>query len=113
MRMIAELRDHGTAVALAHAGDVWRTLAQYFVYRYLLHVGSDGCLFEEARAFAEGCFKAVPPSPNAWGALALSMSTQGIIEKTGERQQSSAFITNHARDATVWRIKPGGYVPTL
>lgn len=111
--MTTELRDTGTATALAHAGEVWSGLAQYFVYRYLLRVGNGGCLFEEARAFAEGCFKAKPPSPNAWGALALSMSSQGIIEKTGARQCSAAFPTNHARDAAVWRIKPGGAIPTL
>lgn len=111
--MTTTLRDAGTTAALAHAGEAWRDLAQYFVYRYLLHVGSGGCLFEEARAFAEGCFRSKPPSPNAWGALALSMSTQGIIEKTGARQCSAAFPTNHARDAAVWRIRPGGYVPTL
>lgn len=58
--MTTELRDAGTSVALSHAGEAWRGLAQYFVYRYLLHVGSSGCLFEEARAFAEGCFKAEP-----------------------------------------------------
>ena len=111
--MSTELRNEGATRALASAGEAWRGLAQYFVYRYLLHVGSGGCLFEEARAFAEGCFKSKPPSPNAWGALALSMATQGMIEKTGERQCSAAFPTNHARDAAVWRIAPGGTVPTL
>lgn len=111
--MTTELRDAGAEAALPHAGEAWRGLAQYFVYRYLLHVGSDGCLFEEARAFAGGCFKAKPPSSNAWGALELGMSSQGMIEKTGARQCSAAFPTNHARDAAVWRIKPGGHVPTL
>lgn len=111
--MTTTLRDEGATRALSSAGEAWRDLAQYFVYRYLLHVGSGGCLFEEARAFAEGCFRSKPLSPNAWGALALSMSTQGIIEKTGSRQCSAAFPTNHARDAAVWRIKPGGTVPTL
>jgi len=109
----AALRDAGAEAALAHAGEAWRGLAEYFVYRYLLHVGNGGCLFEEARAFAEGCFKSTPPSPNAWGALALHMSSSGSIERTGERQRSAAFATNHARDAAVWRIKPGGHVPTL
>lgn len=111
--MTTTARNEGAAAALAHAGSVWHELAQYFVYRYLLHVGTEGCLFEEARAFAEGCFKAKPPSSNAWGALALAMSSASMIEKTGERQQSSTFASNHARDATVWRVKPGGQVPTL
>jgi hypothetical protein len=111
--MTTTLRNSGTDAALAHAGEVWHSMAEYFVYRYLRYVGSTGCLFEEARAFAEGCFMAKPPSPNAWGALALSMSIKGSIEKTGEREQSKTFASNHARDAAMWRIKVGGHVPTL
>lgn len=111
--MTTELRDDGAQRALDHAGSAWHGLAEYFTYRYFLHVGSAGCLFEEARAFAEGCFKGSPPSPNAWGALALSMSGKGIIEKTGERRQSASYPSNHARDAAMWRIKPGGPVPRL
>ena len=111
--MPANLRNVGAASALAHAGVVWAGLAEYFVYRYLVHAGPDGALFEEARDFAVGCFNLKPPNPYAWGALALGMSSAGMIEKTGVRRRSHAFHSNHAREAAVWRINPDGPEPKL
>lgn len=99
-------RDDGTSTALAHAGEAWTELAEYFVYRYFVLQASHGCRFEEARAFAELCFSAQPPHPNAWGSLALRMTRQGLIERTGDYRQSTLF-RNHARSAAVWRIRHG------
>lgn len=97
-------RDDGADTALAHAGEAWSGLAEYFVYRYFVLQGSDGCRFEEARAFAELCFSAKPPHPNAWGSLALRMASQKLIERTGVYRQSTLF-RNHARSAAVWRLR--------
>ncbi len=95
-------RDSGAELALNRAGDVWRELAEHFAYRYFLHVGDKGAMFEDAHEFAASCFRLKPPSPNAWGALALSMAKKGLIEHTGRYQRSVKF-KNHARSAAVWR----------
>jgi hypothetical protein len=102
--MSRQARDDGTSTALAVAGEAWCGLAEYFIYRYFVLQGSQGARFEEARAFAELCFSAKPPHPNAWGSLALRMASSGLIERTGDHRQSTLF-RNHARSAAVWRVR--------
>lgn len=95
------LRDEGAQLALKNAGDEWRTTATTLVLKYFNIVG-DG-LFEDAREYAVSCGITAPPSPNSWGAVALSLSKKRLITKTGVLLPSKT-TKSHARSQPVWRL---------
>jgi len=97
------LRDAGAALALANAGEDWHEMATTLTLKYFADVGWDGALFESARAYAMECGIGIPPSPNAWGAVALSLSKRKLITKTGVLLPSKR-ISSHARSQPVWRL---------
>lgn len=98
------LRDEGARLALGNAGESWNDRAVEISLAYFKTVGYNGCLFEEIRTYAEGIGFPSPPSPNAWGAVCLTLSKRGMIVKTGEYLQSKA-TKSHSRAQPVWRIK--------
>ena len=97
------LRDEGAELALANAGEDWHETASALALKYFTDAGWDGALFEDARAYAMECGIGLPPSPNAWGAVALSLSTRKLITKTGVLLQSK-HVSSHARSQPVWRL---------
>jgi len=103
MNLGKQLRDEGTALALENAGEDWHNTATSIALKYFTNVGWDGALFEDARAYAIECGIGLPPSPNAWGAVALSLSTRRLITKTGILLPSKR-ASSHARSQPVWRL---------
>ena len=103
MNIATELRDAGVDTALDNAGAKWRARAYTHVIRRFDMAGADGCLFETARTFAEECGVGPPPHHNAWGALCLALSRQGLLVKTGQ-YVSSKTIRSHARVSPLWRL---------
>ena len=97
------LRDEGAALALASADEDWHDTATALALKYFSDVGWDGALFEDARAHAMKSGIGAPPSANAWGAVALSLSKRKLITKTGALLPSKA-IKSHARAQPVWRL---------
>lgn len=97
-------RDQGAGRALENAGQTWHERATDLAVRFLKACGNDGALFEEVREYATLVGLPDPPSPNAWGAVALSLSKQGIVEKTGVYRASQA-AKSHARSQPVWRVR--------
>ena len=98
-----QLRDEGAALALANAGEDWHNTATALTLKYFSDAGWDGALFEDARAYAMKCGIGTPPSANAWGAVALSLSARKLITKTGVLRSSKA-VRSHARSQPVWRL---------
>jgi hypothetical protein len=96
-------RDSGTALALANAGEAWHSMASDLAFGLFNRLGRPA-LFEEVRVLVQMCMREKPPSPNAWGALVLSMSRQGLIERTGEWRNCRSY-KSHACTAPLWRIK--------
>jgi len=111
MTLGEQLRDEGAALALENAGEDWHDAASAFALKYFTDAGWDGALFEDARAYAMKCGIGTPPSANAWGAVALSLSARKLITKTGVLRSSKA-VRSHARSQPVWRLtslhKQGG-----
>ena len=99
-----QLRDEGAALALANAGEDWHDTAAALALKYFTDAGWEGALFEDARAYAMKCGIGTPPSANAWGAVALSLSARKLITKTGVLRSSKA-VRSHARSQPVWRLK--------
>ena len=97
------LRDEGAKIALANAGDDWHNTAIILVLKYFAAAGWKGALFEDAREYAIKCGISAPPSPNAWGAVALSLSKRNLITRTGAMLPSRA-VRSHARAQPVWRL---------
>ncbi len=97
-------RDAGALKALANAGDSWHDRASDLALSFFKAAGREGCLFEEARNYANLFDLPPPPSPNAWGAVCLSLSKRGLIVKTGV-YRSSQNVSSHARVNPLWRIK--------
>ena len=97
------LRDAGAELALVNAGEEWHDMATTLTLKHFAEVGWDGALFEDARVYAMGCGIGIPPSPNAWGAVALSLSKRNLISKTGVLLPSKR-ISSHARSQPVWRL---------
>ena len=96
-------RDRGAGMAEDNSGETWNKRAIDIALSYF-RANPDGALFEDVREYALGLGLPPPPSPNAWGAVALTLSKQGFIEKTGLYLQSRAE-KSHARAQPVWRIK--------
>lgn len=103
MNAATELRDAGVNLALDNAGAKWRAAAYTHVIKRFDLAGAEGCLFETARTFAEDCGVGAPPHHNAWGALCLALSRQGIIVKTGQYVKSKT-TRSHARVSPLWRL---------
>lgn len=97
-------RDRGAGLAQDNAGETWNKRASEIALSFFHRAGDDGALFEDVREYATLLGLPAPPSPNAWGAVALTLSRQGFIEKTGVYRQSRAE-KSHARAQPVWRIK--------
>lgn len=97
-------RDQGAAKALENAGETWNQRAASIALGFLKACGTDGALFEEVREYATLMGLPDPPSPNAWGAVALTLSKQGFIEKTGVYRASKS-AKSHARAQPVWRLR--------
>ena len=97
------LRDEGASAALKNAGESWNEKAVRLALQFFYMKGHQGALFEDVRQFASEKGFTEPPSPNAWGAVCLSMSKKKLIIKTGELQSSKA-LKSHARAQPVWRI---------
>lgn len=99
-----DARDRGTGLASDNAGQTWNERASQIACSFFRAAGEDGALFEDVRAYAELLGLPEPPSPNAWGAVALAMSKRGQIVKTGVYAQSKS-VRSHARAQPLWRIK--------
>ena len=97
------LRDAGIQLAIDHAGDDWHWSATQVAISRFQMAGHAGCLFEEVRAYAESLGLLPPPTPNAWGAVAMAMSKKQIIIKTGEYRKARS-LRSHAHAFPVWRI---------
>jgi hypothetical protein len=94
------LRDDGARLALENAGEEWKERATTLVLKYFDITGD--ALFEDAREYAIQCGVGSPPSPNSWGAVALSLSKKNLITKTGVLLPSKA-VKSHGRSQPVWR----------
>lgn len=97
-------RDAGALKALVNAGDSWHERASDLALSFFKSAGYEGALFEDARNYATLFDLPPPPSPNAWGAVCLSLSKRRLIEKTGV-YMNSKNVSSHARAQPVWRIK--------
>lgn len=97
------LRDEGTKSALENAGENWHDTAITLAIKYFRTVGMKGALFEDVRKYAFACGISAPPSPNAWGAVALDMSKKNMIVRTGAFLPSKDS-RSHARSQPVWRL---------
>jgi hypothetical protein len=97
------LRDEGIQMALDHAGDDWTWSATQIALARFKMAGDAGCLFEEARLYADSVGFPPPPSPNSWGAIAMSLSRKEKIIKTGEYRKAKS-LRSHAHAFPVWRI---------
>lgn len=97
-----EERDRGTGLASDNAGLTWNERATEIALAFFKKAGSDGALFEDVRAYAEVLGLPEPPSPNAWGAVALAMSKKRLIVKTGVWENCKS-VKSHACAAPVWR----------
>lgn len=96
-------RDHGAGLASDNAGKTWNERAMEIALSFF-RVNPYGGLFEDVREYASQLGHPEPPSPNAWGAVALAMSKRKLIVKTGEWRQSK-YAKSHARSQPVWRLK--------
>jgi hypothetical protein len=97
------LRDEGVHVTLHNAGHDWHERAVEIALEVFTEAGSDGAIFEDVRERAAQRGIGLPPSPNAWGAVCLSMSKRELIIRTGGWRPSK-IASNHARAAAVWRL---------
>lgn len=97
------LRDEGAKKALENAGANWHEVAITLAVKYFKTVGVNGALFEDVRKYAVTCGLRAPPSPNAWGAVALDMSKKKMIIRTGDFLPSKDS-RSHARSQPVWRL---------
>lgn len=97
-------RDTGASQALVNAGESWHDRASDLALSFFKAAGYEGSLFEEARNYATLFDLPPPPSPNAWGAVCLSLSRRGLIVKTGVYVNSKS-VKSHACSAPLWRIK--------
>lgn len=97
-------RDTGASQALENAGKTWHDRASDLALFFFKRAGYEGALFEDARNYATLFDLPPPPSPNAWGAVCLSLSRRGLIVKTGV-YANSKNVTSHARAQPMWRIK--------
>lgn len=97
-------RDRGAALASDNAGQTWNERATEIALSFFRAAGHDGALFEDVRAYAELLGLPAPPSPNAWGAVALAMSKRKLIVKTGVWLNCRS-VKSHACSAPLWRIK--------
>lgn len=95
-------RDIGAALALLNAGESWHEQAYRIAKQRFKEAGHIGCLFEDVRVAAEASGLAKPPSPNAWGAVCLSLSKKGLIVRTGQ-YGASRMSSSHARSQAFWR----------
>ena len=98
------LRDEGTQIALDHAGEVWHDRAVKLALLRFKAAGSEGCLFEQVRIYAQGLGMDPPPSHKAWGAVCLHLSKAKKIERTGVYLPSED-PRSHAHYSPVWRLK--------
>jgi hypothetical protein len=96
-------RDRGAGLAEDHAGPTWNQRAVEIALSFLKAAGPDGAMFEDIRSYASLLGLPEPPHPNAWGAVALSMSRRKLIVKTGVWINSSS-VAAHARAAPIWRL---------
>lgn len=97
-------RDRGAQLASDNAGKTWNERATEIALSFLRASGHDGALFEDVRAYAELLGLPAPPSPNAWGAVALSMSKRKLIIKTGQWVNCKS-VKSRACSAPLWRIR--------
>ena len=97
------LRDQGAAQALSNAGREWHDRATQLALEFFANAGPGGALFEDVREYAQRKGLALPPSPNAWGAVCLAMSKRSLITKTGQLRASRA-TKSHSRAQPVWRL---------
>lgn len=97
------LRDQGTQAALTNAGQEWHDRAVQIALQFFAQAGYSGAIFEDVREYATQQGLSAPPSPNAWGAVCLSLSKRRLISRTGQ-MRSSRLASNHARAASVWRL---------
>lgn len=97
-------RDQGAARALDNAGQTWHERASDLALFFFKSAGPEGALFEDARNYATLFDLPPPPSPNAWGAVCLSLSKRRLIVKTGA-YANSKNVSSHARAQPIWRIK--------
>lgn len=97
-------RDAGTQIALDHAGEVWHDRAVKLALLRFKAAGSEGCLFEQVRIYAQGLGMDPPPSHKAWGAVCLHLSKAKKIERTGIYLPSED-PRSHAHYSPVWRLK--------
>lgn len=98
-----EARDRGAALAEDNAGPTWNKRAIDIALSFFRAAGEEGALFEDVRAYAEMRGLSRPPSPNAWGAVALAMSRYGLVVRTGVYRKSRA-VKSHARQQPVWKL---------
>ena len=98
-----KLRDAGASQALNNAGKEWHDRATQLALEFFASAGYSGALFEDVREYAQRKGLALPPSPNAWGAVCLAMSKRNLITKTGQLRASRA-TKSHSRAQPVWRL---------
>ena len=96
-------RDRGAGLAEDHAGATWNERAIEIALSFLKASGPEGALFEDIRSYASLLGLPEPPHPNAWGAVALSMSKRKLIVKTGVWIQCRSE-RSHACSAPMWRL---------
>lgn len=102
MRTAAQLRDQGVQAVLDFAGEPWTEVAIAVCHRYFRFYPGDH-LFEEAKQYAIRCGVFAPSSPNAWGAVCLTMARRNIIVKTGQYANSTG-LHSHGRANPLWRL---------
>ena len=98
------LRNHGAGLAEDNAGQTWNERAVEIALSFIKASGKEGALFEDIREYATFLGLPDPPSPNAWGAVALSMSKRKLIEKTGVWVNCKS-VKSHACSAPLWRMR--------
>lgn len=105
------LKEAGQQLALQHAGEPWRKRAIESLRAYCDalkrtsggDVSSSQFTMEQFRVYAiELGLIDEPATLNAWGALARSAQSEGLIESTGQFAKC-ARPASHARWAIVWR----------
>ena len=102
------LKERGMALALDHAGDVWKHAALLKVREWSAGPGRRivGGLFafEDVREWATEQGLAPPPSSKAWGGIAQAAVRAGIIKPLKKYRPATSPAT-HGHPVRLYRVK--------
>lgn len=102
-----ELKQHGMALVLSHAGTDWKDQVIAASTLFLIH--NQHTTGPELRAFCIGCGCAEPAHVNAWGAAINRLAHSGAMESTKNFIRSTEPKA-HSRFVMIWRSRIYGEI---